>query len=455
MNGNHFISSSKHKFNRIWIILPFLFFFSLFALLPLPAYAAAKGIILEINGAIGPATQDYIERGIATAEKEHANIIIIELNTPGGLETSMRGINEDIIRSPIPIITYVAPAGARAASAGTFILYASHANAMAPGTNLGAASPISLTPSANKAKSTEEKKATNDAAAYIRSLAQLRGRNADWGELAVKKAASLPAQEAEHLKVVDMVADNYPQLLAKMDGRTTLVQGKLQKINSKNIQLEKLTPDWRYQFLAFLTNPNVAYILMLIAIYGLFFELSNPGLVLPGVAGIIALLLVLYAFQLMPINYVGLSLILIGIAFMLFEVYVSSFGVIGIGGIIAFTIGSVMLFDMHNPNYHLAWTLVSSMTIVTILFFFMVISLAVRSHKRAIVTGKEGLIGSEGIVLSVMNEQTVVRVLGEIWEAKSSITLDPGQKIKVINVHGLTLEVEPVRSVRRESHDSN
>ena len=437
----------KQNMMRKW-----MWFVSLLAILLSPAsFAAEKAILLEINGAIGPATQDYINRGIAYAIKQKAAVIIIQLNTPGGLESSMRGIDEDIITSPIPVITYVAPAGARAASAGTFIVYASHLAAMAPGTNIGAASPINIVSSSENKKelSTEEVKATNDASAYIRSLAELRHRNAAWGELAVRHAASISAQDAKQLNVIDEIAEDYPQLLQKMNGHKVLVLGVPQQVNTKNMQIEKVLPDWRYDFLSFLTNPNVAYILMLIAIYGLFFEFSNPGLILPGVAGVIALLLVLYAFQLMPINYVGLTLILIGMAFMLFEAYVASFGALGIGGIIAFIIGSIMLFDMHDPNFRLAWTLILSTSLLTLAFFLMIISLAIKSHKKAIITGQEGLIGSEGIVLSSMNEQIVVRILGEIWEARSTSLLNPGEKIKVIKVRGLTLFVEPADKNKR------
>ncbi|RDI40196.1 NfeD family protein [Aquicella lusitana] len=418
-------------------------------------FAAEKAIVLDINGAIGPATQDYVKRGILFAQKERAAVVIIQLNTPGGLETSMRGINEAIITSPVPVITYVAPSGARAASAGTFILYASHLSAMSPGTNVGAASPVHLMQEPEKGDSktlsTAQQKAVNDAAAYIRSLAELRGRNADWADKAVRQGASLSAHEAKRMKVIDEIADDYPQLMQKLDGRKALVQGVSETVKTKDLQLEKMPTDWRYEFLSFITNPNIAYILMLIAIYGIFFELSNPGLVLPGVAGVISLLLVLYAFQLMPINYVGLTLVLLGIMFMILEVYVSSFGALGIGGVIAFIIGSVMLFDVNNPYYRLTWVLILSMSIITIAFFFIVISLAIKSHKKAIVSGQEGLIGAEGTVLSVMNEQVVVRLLGEIWEAKSPVMLEAGQKVKVTDIKGLTLVVIPTEGKEKKS----
>lgn len=425
-------------------------FLSLLLLLFSPVlFATEKALVLHIDGPIGPATQDYIERGITHANKEHYATVIIQMNTPGGLETSMRGINEAIITSSLPVITYVAPSGAHAASAGLFIMYASHFAAMAPGTNAGAASPVKLqgeTKAANaKDQNADEKKAVNDAAAYIRSLAQLRGRNVEWAEHAVREAVSVSAIEAKKLNVINEVANDYPDLLKKLEGHTAMVQGVNETLNTKDMQLTHMKPDWRYQFLSFLTNPNIAYILMLVAIYGLFFELSNPGLILPGVAGIIALFLVLYAFQLMPINYVGLSLVLIGIGFMVLEVLISSFGMIGFGGVIAFIIGSVMLFEDNESGYHLTWPLILIMSIISISFFFMLLSLAVKSHKKAVVTGREGLIGSKGVVLNVMNEQVVVRVLGEIWEARSSQMLDRGQKVIVTRVNGLTLWVEPLQ----------
>ncbi len=433
----------------IWLLSLLIFLF------PPLIFSAEKAIVLNVSGPIGPATQDYIQRGIAYAEHEQAAMVILQLDTPGGLDSSMRGINEAIITSTIPVITYVYPSGARAASAGLYILYASHLAVMASGTNAGAATPISLMGTTKIAGSTqssaEENKVVNDAAAYMRSLAQLRGRNADWGELAVRQAKSLSANDAKRLNVIDEIADDYPQLLQKMDGHTVVVHGKPEKLQTKNVALESISPDWRYQFLAFITNPNVAYLLMLIAIYGLFFELSNPGLILPGVVGTISLLIVLYAFQLMPINYAGLALVLFGIVCMLFEVYVSSFGIIGLGGVVAFIIGSVMLFDIHDANYHLTWSLIFIMSAISIIFFFVIISLALKSHRKKIVSGQEGLIGCEGIVLSAQDEQIVVRVLGEIWDAKSSLPLNTSDKIKVTKVQGLVLEVEPLTQHERRN----
>ncbi|OGT41394.1 MAG: hypothetical protein A3F13_05305 [Gammaproteobacteria bacterium RIFCSPHIGHO2_12_FULL_40_19] len=432
---------------RRWICLISL----LISLCPLYSLAAAKAVILPINGPIGPATQDYIERGLKEAAEEKAAIVILEINTPGGLETSMRGINNAIIASPVPVVSYVAPSGARAASAGTFILYASHLAAMAPGTNLGAASPVQLTGPTEtddkKAMDTHTKKAMNDAAAYIRSLAEMRNRNGAWGEKAVREAASLSAEEARKQKVIEIVANDYQALLKEINRHIITIDGKTKTINTSQMTLDKKEPGLRYQFLSFITNPNIVYILMLIALYGLFFELSNPGLILPGVAGVIALLLVLYAFQLMPINYVGLFLILIGITFMILEVFITSFGMLGIGGLIAFIIGSVMLFDIQHPAFRIDRSLIMIMTAVTMTFFFIIMGLVIKSQKRAMITGKDSLIGSTGTVISVMNEQVVVKISGEIWEARSRTMLPIGQKVKVVSIEGLILHVEPVEGL--------
>lgn len=414
------------------------------------AYAAKLAIELDVNGAIGPATQDFIQRGIEYAYYHKAELIILRLDTPGGLETSMRGIDKAILASPIPVVTYVAPAGARAASAGTFILYASHVAAMAPGTNVGAASPVEIggitnSPSEeNKKPSTMEKKIMNDAAAYIRSLAQLRGRNVLWGEGAVRQAGSISAEEALKQKVINFIAQDVPSLLKQLNNYSVDVLGTKKILQTNDMTVEPLSPDWRYQFLAIITDPSVAYILLLIGIYGLFFEFYNPGFILPGVAGTICLLLALYAFQLLPINYAGFGLLILGIVFMIAEVFLSSFGVLAIGGIIAFIVGSVFLLDSHVAGFSIAWQLILMMSLISIGFFMLVIHLTFQSIRRKVVTGQEMLIGTTGVVIDAHNNNGQVKIHGEIWNANAKVPLKSGQKIRVTHVSGLLLTVEPL-----------
>jgi membrane-bound serine protease (ClpP class) len=422
----------------IWLVFLFLSFWQT------NVFASGNAVLLDINGAISPSVGDYIVRGIEKAVEMKAKLIIIQLNTPGGLETSMREINAAIIASPIPIVTYVSPSGARAASAGVFIMYASNFSAMAPGTNIGAASPVNLASDSSE-KDVHIKKATNDAAAYLRSLAELRGRNVQWAELAVTNAASLSAAEAKKLNVINNIASDINQLLTAINGKSTIINNASIKLDTTQLTIQPIQPDWRSRFLAFITDPNIAYLLMLVALYGLFFEFSNPGLVLPGVAGIIALLLALYAFQLLPVNYTGLTLIFIGIAFMAYEVSASTFGVVGAGGIIAFVIGSIMLYDTNNPHFQIAYSLIAAMTIVTASFLMLAVTLMIRSHKKPVVTGHGMLLGKEGIVMRIEGDHAVIQIMGEIWNAHSHLTLMPGQQVKVMRAEGLLLTVEPIR----------
>lgn len=430
------------------LIIRFCTVFALFWLALSYAFAN-HAVQLEVTGAIGPATQDYIIRGLEYAKQRHAEVILIRMDTPGGLDTSMRSINKAILTSTVPVVTYVAPEGARAASAGTYILYASHVAAMAPGTNLGAASPITIgelskTEENNKSSSTVEKKAMNDASAYIRSLAEMRGRNVEWAEKAVREAVSLSANEALKLKVIDLIANNIPDVFQKIDGRVVKINNSSKVLQTHDLQIEIIKPDWRYQFLSVITDPSIAYILLLVGIYGLFFEFYSPGFVLPGVVGAICLLLALYAFQLLPINYAGAALLLLGIIFMIIEVVVSSFGVIGIGGIIAFIIGSIFLLDTKQPGFNIAWQLILAMSLVSAAFFLIVTNLAIRSMKKQIVTGREAIIGKLGKVIEYNNDECRIMILGELWNARSDIPLHPGEKVRVTHLSGLYLTVEPL-----------
>jgi membrane-bound serine protease (ClpP class) len=426
----------------------------------LKAAPPAPVVVLDLDGPVSPASADYAVRGIARAAKEGAQLIVLRMDTPGGLDTSMRAIIKAILASPVPVATYVAPSGARAASAGTFILYASHVAAMAPGTNLGAASPVAIgggepaggAPAERKSgkdgrggdsKDTMTRKSMNDAAAYIRSLAQLRGRNAEWGERAVREAVSLPATEARKLGVIDLVAADMNDLLRQIDGRRITVNGEVRTLATADAARTEVAPDWRTRLLAVIAHPSVALVLMMIGIYGLFFEFSNPGYVAPGVIGGISLLLALYALQLLPISYAGLALIALGVALMIAELFVPSFGALGIGGIVALAIGAVILVDTDVPGYGIPWTLIAGITASTAVFIATVGGLALKAQRRPVVSGREELVGSTGEVVKVEGRETWAHVHGELWKVASRTALVPGQRVRVVAVAGLELEVVP------------
>jgi membrane-bound serine protease (ClpP class) len=432
-------------------------------------FAASPAIVvLPVSGAIGPASAQFITRGLDRAEKEDAQLVILEIDTPGGLDTSMREIIKAILASRVPVAVFVAPSGARAASAGTYILYASHIAAMAPGTNLGAATPIQIgtpspaspQPSADKDKEKEKaksgddrqdtlsRKQVHDAAAYIRGLAQLRGRNADWGERAVREAVSLSADEALAQKVIDLTARDVSDLVAKIDGRKVTTAGGERTLSTTGAELITLAPDWKNEFLAIITEPSVALILMMLGVYGLFFEFMNPGFVLPGVIGGIALLVGLFALNMLPINYAGLALILLGLAFIVAEAFVPAYGSLGAGGIIAFAIGAIMLVDSDVPGFAVPLWFVAAITLLSAAFVFLVARLAVRAHRRPVVTGSEALIGSVGVALEDLTDEGWARVQSEQWRVKSAVPLKRGQNLRVTGRHGLVLTVAPLEQAK-------
>lgn len=419
-------------------------------------------IQLSIEEAIGPATEDYIERALAGAAREGATLVVIRMDTPGGLDTAMRNIIKRITNSAIPVATYVAPSGARAASAGTYILYASHIAAMAPGTNLGAATPVQISPTSaddrdkndksgtNRPQGTMQRKLLNDAVAYIQGLAQLHGRNQEWAEQAVREAASLPADEALRMKVIDVVATDMADLLQQIDGREVKVLGIQQTLHTAGLPIRQMDQDWRSRLLSVITNPNVAYILMLIGIYGLIFEFSSPGSIVPGTVGAIALILALYAFQLLPINYAGIGLILLGVALMVAEAFSPSFGVLGIGGVISFAIGSVILMDTESAGFGIDISVIVTSTLFSALLFILVIGMAFRARQRPVVSGQEELLGGKAVVLGDFDRKGKVLIHSETWTAISDTPLHQGQEVRVTGIEGLILTVKPMQPSTEE-----
>ena len=395
--------------------------------------------VITLQGVINPVASEYIKKGISIANKQDARALVIELDTPGGLDTSMREIIKAINQSAVPVVVYVSPTGARAASAGVFITMSAHIAAMAPGTNIGAAHPVGI---GGKMDKTMIEKATNDAVAYIKSIAERRGRNKKWAEKAVRKSVSVTAKEALKLGVIDLIANNLDELLQKIDGKTVeTFKGKV-KLKTKGVPVKRVTMGLRLKILGIISNPNIAYILMLLGFYGLFFELTNPGAVFPGVFGAICLILAFYSFQTLPVNYAGLLLIILSIVLFVLEIKVTSHGVLTIGGIISMIIGSIMLFESPGPFFKISLYIIVPAAVVTALFFTLTFSLAFKAWRRKPVTGSEGLIGMEGIAHTDIDKEGMVLVRGEYWQASSDEPIKKGEKVIVESVSGLKIKVK-------------
>ncbi|MFO1154752.1 MAG: nodulation protein NfeD [Rhodospirillales bacterium] len=406
--------------------------------------------MLAVDGAIGPATSHYVVRGLARAAEAGAPLVVLRIDTPGGLDTSMREIIRAILASPIPVVAFVAPSGARAASAGTYILMASHVAAMAPGTTLGAATPIEIGgdggPLGNKeapgGHPAMADKAISDAAAYIRGLAEMRGRNAAWAEKAVREAASLPAKEALAAHVIDVMAADTDALLKLLDGRNVAMPAGSARLETSKARTASDAPDWRTDLLALITNPSVAAILMLIGIYGILFEFYSPGYYAPGVIGAICLLLALYAFHLLPVDGTGVALILFGALLLVAEAFVPSFGVLGLGGLVAFVLGAVMLVDRDVPGLAVAWPLVGGAALAIGALMTGLLTLVARARQRPVVTGADEIIGRIAPVVDWRGTTGTLRVHGILWQARAERPLVAGMQARITGIDGLTLRVE-------------
>ena len=450
------------------------------------AKAEGTAIVLDLEGALGVATAEYIIGGIEQAEEQGANLVIIRMDTPGGLVSPMRDIVQAILGSEVPVVTYVSPGGARADSAGTYILLASHVAAMAPTTHLGAATPVSLTgddmspgepakPESTSDESEEsgeeesdqssdeqsdesagdeqdnapstamERKVLNDSISYIRGLAEAHGRNADWAEDAVRHAATLTATEALEENVIDLIADNRADLLKAIHGREVQLNNKPFTIDSEALTIESVEPNWRLKILNTIASPEIAILLLMVGLYGLMFEGYNPGAILPGVAGVICLLLAAYALQVMPVNYAGLALIVVGLILIIAEAFVPSFGALGLGGIVALVFGSIMMFDSGIPGFGISITFVVSLAVAMGAILLWMISYLLKLRRRGAVSGRESIVGATAIAIDSFVGQGHVWLEGESWAARSKVPIDKDQKVSVRHMDGLVLDVEPAR----------
>jgi membrane-bound serine protease (ClpP class) len=456
---------------------------------------AAAVLDMEMKGTIGPITAEYFRSGLRKAQEKGVGLVLLRMDTPGGLDAAMRDIVKDILAAQVPIACFVSPSGARAASAGTYILYACHIAAMAPATNLGSATPVQIggfpglpddsgarprekedpgdgSESAperpadrdppDKARSADseadeqagntamERKIVNDAAAFIRGLAKLRGRNAEWAERAVRRAENLTAGEALERGVIDLVASDAADLLRQIDGRQVMLLDGEITLRTANATTEQFEPDWRVKILSAITDPNIAYVLMLVGIYGLIYELANPGAIMPGVIGAISLITALFAFQALPVNYAGLALLMLGMAFMVLEAFVPSFGALGIGGAIAFVIGSVILYRDETGQIGVAIPLIATFALLSVALFAGIVGYALKSRRRPVVSGREEMLHAVGVAEEDFDASGRVRVHSESWNASANATVRKGQRVRVTGMDGLRLTVEPLNEDRGE-----
>lgn len=419
-------------------------------------YAQDAVWVIDIDGAIGPATTDHFSRGLETAVEHDARFVVLRMDTPGGLDKSMRDIIKNILSSPIPVIIYVAPNGARAASAGTYIMYACHVAAMAPATNVGAATPVAMgSPAGSPPKSEDETeqapsgdpmkdKMINDAEAYIVGLAELRDRNKEWAAAAVRGAESISASQALKKNVINFVAADLEDLLSQLHGyKVAIAQGEV-TLQTKNAQTVFYEADWRSKFLAAITDPSIAYILLLIGIYGLVLEFYSPGTIGPGVIGAICLLIAMYALQMLPINYVGIALILLGLGLMVAEAMAPSFGILGLGGVVSFVIGSIILVDTEFPAYQIAMPVILAFATISVVFMIVVVSMLLRIRRKTSVSGMEAFVGKQAIVEEIYNGKPKIRLEGELWYVTCDKPLQLNDRVEVIQAKDVVLEVKKI-----------
>ncbi len=425
---------------RFGLILPVILF--LVALFGLSAFGTGEKHVnvIEINGVINPVAAKFITESIDQSEEDGAQCLIIQMDTPGGLMDSMRDIVKKMLSARVPVVIYVAPSGARAASAGVFITMASHIAAMAPSTNIGAAHPVTLGSEQKENKAMMEK-VVNDAVAQIKGIAKKRGRNVEWAEEAVRKSVSITEEEALKLKVIDLVATDLDSLMAKIDGRTVEVDSEEKVLVTKGVSINRREMGWRYRFLDIISNPTIAYIMLMLGIYGIFFELSNPGAILPGVLGAIFLILAFFALQMIPINYAGLALILLGIILFIAEVKITSYGMLSVGGAVCMLLGSIMLAENLPEYMKISKGVIIPAVLVSAGFFFFAVTMAIRARSKKPTTGVEGLIGEVGLSESVLNPEGTVSIHGELWRAECDDWIEKGERIKVISVENLKLKV--------------